>query len=454
MVIKNLNSCDSVVYKNVVYKSSFSFIDTIRSAGGCDSVYNSINIMIGNLSISGRIYHPSTGYSIPDVSANINGSVDINTIATGSYSFNCLPQKANETVRLYKNNEINKANGVTTLDVALIQSLILAKSFLNSPFKILAADVSGDKKVTALDIVYIKRLILGVDTTYPGKKLWNFVDSSYKFADSTLPFPYKDSVSYTGLSANKNNQTFVGYKLGDVNWDWNPAIAKPQINNINAVELNYNPTVFRDNEEIIKVPVMVKNFKDMLGIQFAINFDATLLQWKGISNNTLGIEMGTTHANDGSISFLWVDPKNEIKTLDDGNVLFELLFKKNDNGQLIIDNLNTNILKLDGSVTSVVAYDKDYQSHNVVFKPSLINLSDSKNVCTVFPNPAKGLVNITGKNISTIKITDINGKLLLLKSKIVSNNSFIDLHSISKGVYIMKVQFQNGGETCQKLLVE
>ena len=82
----------------------------------------------------------------------------------------------------------------------------------------------------------MKRLILGVDTTFTNtstkeQRLWAFVDSSYKFPDSTNPFPFKDSISYTGLNANQINQTFIGVKLGDVNWDWNPALAKQKNNN-------------------------------------------------------------------------------------------------------------------------------------------------------------------------------------------------------------------------------
>ncbi len=134
-------------------------------------------------------------------------------------------------IKLSKNNDINKTNGITTLDMALIQSHILGKNKLNSPYKLIAADVNGDGKVTTLDIVYLKRLILGLDTTFTKtstgeKRLWAFIDSSYQFPDTTNPFPFKDSIIYTGLSTNKTNQTFIGVKLGDVNWDWNPALAR------------------------------------------------------------------------------------------------------------------------------------------------------------------------------------------------------------------------------------
>ena len=97
---------------------------------------------------------------------------------------------------------------------------------LNSPYKIMAADVNGDGKVSAIDLVYIKRLILGLDTVYPVKTLWKFVDSNYIFPDPTNPFPFMDSISVNNLSAPIVKQTFIGIKLGDVNWDWNPLVSR------------------------------------------------------------------------------------------------------------------------------------------------------------------------------------------------------------------------------------
>ena len=226
-----INSCTSVVYAGITYSLSSSFIDTIRNINGCDSIYLTVNITIGIPSISGGIYHPSKGYLIRDVSALMNGTTNNISVSTGSYTFGCLTNGANETIRLYKNNDINKTNGVTTLDLAYVQSHVLGKTKLNNPYKIIAADVNGDGKITTLDLVYMKRLILGIDTTFTNSttkenRLWAFVDSSYQFPDTTNPFPFKDSISYIGLSVNKTNQTFIGVKLGDVNWDWNPALAR------------------------------------------------------------------------------------------------------------------------------------------------------------------------------------------------------------------------------------
>ena len=461
----NLSSCDSIVYNNIVFKNSISFMDTLKTTTGCDSVYATVNIVINNINISGGIYHPSKGYVIPNVSVVMKGSNTQSMLANNSYSFNCMSNGVNETIRLKKNNDITKTNGVTALDIALIQSNILSKSLLNSPYKLIAADVTGDGKVTTLDIVYIKRLVLGIDTTFTNsttleKRLWTFVDSSYKFPDSTNPFPYRDSISFTGMNTAKTNQTFVGCKLGDVNWDWNPSVAKPQINILNAIEFSYQSDAVKSTDGYIRIPVKIKNFKDMLGMQFTISFDPAVLSWQGIGNNPLNIETGTTHAVEGSISFLWVDPKNEIKTLSDGSVLFELMFKKIDNGQLIIDNGNT--LNLNGDITTIAAYDKDYNLHSIVMYPSLININDiTKETWTIAPNPAsEGVIhvqmNLKDRKTIVFRLTDITGKLLMVKevegTKGSNNIILREGSQIPAGTYYLQA---NGveGEAVKKIII-
>ncbi len=204
-------------------------------AGGSFTAFNGIGrnriarIFTDSLlyTISGNIITPAKKNIY---SATVIVNSDSTVVNTNMYSAKAGNASA-ATIRVFKMNDVNKTNGITAQDMALIQSHILGKITFNSPYKIIAADVNGDGKVTTLDIVYIKRLILGMDTAFNKsatgeKRLWAFVDSSYAFPDSTSPFPFKDSISFNGLNATKINQTFIGIKLGDVNWDWNPALAR------------------------------------------------------------------------------------------------------------------------------------------------------------------------------------------------------------------------------------
>ncbi len=213
----------------VAFNATDSAVTTLNTFG-----YFMIGKAVTSLknTISGNLISPNSK-SISNVDLQLTGSDSVHLLASGNYQFT-ENGGGNYSIKAKKNNDVNKANGVTTLDLALIQSHILGKSILNSPYKIIAADVNGDGKITTLDLVYIKRLILGVDTTFTNSstkenRLWAFVDSSYNFADRSNPFPYKDSISFTGLNANQVSKTFIGCKLGDVNWDWNPLLSKVNV---------------------------------------------------------------------------------------------------------------------------------------------------------------------------------------------------------------------------------
>jgi len=170
------------------------------------------------------------------------------------------------------------------------------------------------------------------------------------------------------------------------------------------------------------------------------------MQWQEIANNQLRIETGINHAEEGKISFLWVDAKNEIKTLEDGSVIMELVFKT-------INPLNNVTLNLDGSVTAIAAYDKDYNLHNVVLKSSQQNISESAvQQFTITPNPSKDHI-IIGSNIKTLKLIDINGRVMKIINP-VSNCTSININGISNGLYFIQAKYTNGIIQTEKLIKE
>ena len=411
--------------------------------------------LVSNVNIAGNLVTPN-GKTINGATVLLNGA---GSTFNGNYSYSVTSTSSN-VVKATKNNDVTKTNGVTSLDIALVQSHILGKAILNSPYKIIAADVNGDNTVSALDIVYIKRLILGIDTTFTNsktsaKRLWTFVDSNYTFPAPTNPFPFKDSNSYAGLSVSNTTQTFYGCKLGDVNWDWNPSVARTNNNNhVNAVVLSYDPINVSEGNEI-RIPVRINNFKEMLGMQFTISFNADVMQWQGINNNILNIEMGTNHSNEGQITFLWVDPANEIKTLDDGSVIMELVFTKK-------SNCINELLDLNSSITDVLAYDKDNQSHNIVLNASAINSVEIKDNWVVSPNPAtngviKSQVQLKDNKTILFRLIDISGKVVMeQKKECLRGNNYITLqenNNVPFGTYYLQALGVEG-VTVKKILVK
>ncbi len=74
----------------------------------------------------------------------------------------------------------------------------------------------------------------------------------------------------------------------------------------------------------------------------------------------------------------------------------------------------------------------------------------------IFPNPAKGLLNLTTTNANligaTILITDLVGKIVL-EQKLTGLNQTLSLNGLSKGIYILNVT-QSGSSVSKKIIVE
>lgn len=297
---------------------------------------------------------------------------------------------------------------------------------LNSPYKIIAADVNGDKAVSNIDIILMKRLALLKDTTFTSvkgdKRLWAFVDSSYTFPDTTNPFPYKDSISFTNLTSSKANQTFIGVKLGDVDYSWNAGLARSV--STKPVELQYsiNDKLLMINDKSsalnyhLLIPITANNFKQLLGLQYTLHFDNDKYEFVRIDNNKLGIDFNSTQANTtGNISMLWTDAKAAAKTLNDGTELFTLILRSKELGIRNLEAINNLQLTINNSITEVEAWDNDDQKHNIIItKKQILNSTneqpETRNVLAIYPNPSKGEVNIETKGCKELLITDYLGR--------------------------------------------
>jgi len=141
------------------------------------------------------------------------------TDITGKYSItnNSLPISSNVT--MCPERDDNHLNGMTTLDLALINKHILNLEPLNSPYKIIGADANNSGTITTLDIVAFRRLILGIDNELPNNTSWRFVNKSYVFPSLINPFSKKftECVTLGDIKNQVVSPDFIGIKMGDMN---------------------------------------------------------------------------------------------------------------------------------------------------------------------------------------------------------------------------------------------
>lgn len=170
----------------------------------------------GLATISGGIL---TADAVPvmDVQVNINGTADSTlTDAQGQYSFQDLSTGNDFTLLPHLDDQL--LQGVTTFDLVLITKHILGVTPLDSPYKIIAADVNNSTSVTTLDMVFLQRAILLLDDHFPNNQSYRFVDKNYEFLDPANPLlePFPEAISINNLTGNEQAD-FIAIKIGNVN---------------------------------------------------------------------------------------------------------------------------------------------------------------------------------------------------------------------------------------------
>lgn len=408
---------------------------------------NNVNMtVISNYAVRGNIVYPNN-LPIPRVWTKVNTTDSMLTASNGSYNFSLLANN-NYTISVSKNNDIAKSSGVNVFDIIFMQRHIAGTTILNTPYKLMAADVDNSGAINIFDVIRTRRLILGSDTTFPGNRLWAFVDSSYVFPDPTNPGnTYKTTITLNNLSSDLNNQSFYGVKLGDVNLDLVPTEGVNRTANRGIpVKLYYDTVYTNKNDAQIKLSIKAQNFKALLGMQFTVAFNQYALALSKINNKQIALEHGIQQAHNGLISFIWTDSSNQQKTLPDGTVLFELIFDK-------IGDITNEDIAINSSITQALAVNNKFISSDVQKgKGIIIGIKEPVYYTDVFeinPNPTttgwvKVKINAMDDKEITLILTDVRGRLLMQKRMGIfkgANEFMLNLHEPTfrgHGTYYLK----------------
>ena len=169
-------------------------------------------VLIGNV-------ENEDGYPVGDVQVSITNApmTPDTTDNSGRYTLEGLNEGIGYNISPF--NDKHPKDGVSTLDLVMIQKHLLGKAKLNSPYKMIAADANKSGHLTALDLLEIRKLILGINDRFPNNTSWRFVDRQYAFPDPYNPFVpgFPESVWIDSVSGGIDTADFVAVKVGDVN---------------------------------------------------------------------------------------------------------------------------------------------------------------------------------------------------------------------------------------------
>ena len=210
----------------------------------------------------------------------------VKTDNTGRYAFNTLPKELNYEITVNKQDQY--INGISTIDLVFMSRHVIDEQLLDSPYKVIAADVTNDGRVSALDIVEIKRLILGTIEDISQTESWRFVDENASFFDEMSPWPFTESLRVLNLDADQMQEDFIAVKMGDVNGTATVnGLSRAETRSGKTLRLQVQDQVLQAGERI-EVSIDADNFSSVLGYQFTLNHPG--LSIESISSGQINID--------------------------------------------------------------------------------------------------------------------------------------------------------------------
>jgi len=166
--------------------------------------------------IAGRIYTESDA-ELKEAAVELRGfeSIMAMTDENGIYEFSDVQEGGNYQIVPVKDND--HLNGVSTLDLVMIQRHILGLAPLQSVYKRVAADINNDEKISSSDLLALRKVILGINAGFENNTSWRFIDADFEFANESNPWATEIDEVYNIAGLDRDMQIdFIGVKTGDV----------------------------------------------------------------------------------------------------------------------------------------------------------------------------------------------------------------------------------------------
>ncbi|MEE9440030.1 MAG: T9SS type A sorting domain-containing protein [Saprospiraceae bacterium] len=359
----------------------------------------------------------AVGDAVTDVEVTVNAALteyprtDM-TNQAGEYAFADAPTGI--SYEISANKDVDYLNGVSTLDLVKIQRHILEIELLDSPYKVIAADINADDAVKASDLSILRKLILGVITELPTNDSWRFVDATQSLTMDFDLADVREVADVINLQNDMMHNDLVAVKIGDVT---DNAVA-----NLSSVssEVRSNKTVtftIADKQvvagETVEVEFASEDFANVYGYQFTMELNGlTFASVQGAAVNMNDANVGVISNNVVTVSY----NNSEAKSVGNNEAIFVMTFTATQNGNL------GNMINATSKVTTAEAYvGQSLEVRNVAIatRGDVVEVETSE-LFQNEPNPFKGQTvitfNLAEAGTATFTVLDVTGKVVLVRN--------------------------------------
>jgi len=389
---------------------------------------------------------------LDDVRVDLVGEETIYEMtADGSYAFPEMPNGGNYVVDPVKNDDVS--NGVSTLDLVLIQRHVIGLEDLEGAHNLLAADINKDDMISAIDIVDLRKVILGVNDKFTGNDSWRFIDANFTFSDPTDPWATAIPESYDINNLNEDMIIdFTAIKVGDVNNSVelpNAVSSSTEVRSSDVLSMVADITDAQDGQ-IATIPVYAEANTTLAGAQMTINLGAGVV-FAAVESGSIQVaskNIGLRYADRGMVTFSW-DNIDGV-TVEAGDLLFNIVVEaaKYDNSTLAITS----------DITSAEAFNTSNEVMNVdltIRDNAGSEFALMQNTPNPFNNYTEISFNLPKAMNATLTVYDVNGRTLrTISSKYDQGNNTIRLEKSELGASgVLYYQLQAGDYTANRKMV-
>jgi hypothetical protein len=167
------------------------------------------------------------------------------------------------------------------------------------------------------------------------------------------------------------------------------------------------PSFFVPNQVVdpgvfVNADIKVSSFSDIIGTQFSVAWDSTVLQFIGLQDFAMDIteqdNFGTNNASSGVIGFFWFDEAVSGVSLDDSTTLFSIKFEVTGNpSDSTFISFTDQPTQIEISDTSLQAIEANFIEGKILIDQMVSaqnTIPEWMNVENAFPNPFSNFTQI------------------------------------------------------------
>ncbi|MBK9581520.1 MAG: hypothetical protein IPO48_06340 [Saprospiraceae bacterium] len=304
------------------------------------NVFNTKNEMIGNVQVD--LINQENFEQYKDM-----------TNTAGSYQFGDMHQDE-YMIKPQKNDD--HLNGVSTLDLVLIQRHILGLQPFLDPYLFYAADINKDGRITASDLVELRKLILGIYSDFPKNTSWRFFEAKMIPNANSFPNGINEFIMIDDASINMSNNDFIGVKIGDVNQS-----AVTNLNDGQNESRSKDNWLYINNNNIMEgqsfnIPAIASQSIVTNGFQMSFKISEKDVRFVKLISDVIDLKSEHYHFDNstGVLNISW--NQNDDIHISNGQVLFNIVLESHSKSSV------DQILSLDTRSISTEYYTTDLSS--------------------------------------------------------------------------------------------